>query len=721
MKYILYRIISAAFLLNVVYIFWLLCFHLNFLQIDLAGHMAGAMSLLRVGLHGYQDQFFQGYVTNLFYPPLEDFLLAAGYVASGFQHVLAFKVYLLGITGLFCTAIWLLSRQLTNAWVRSGFLCVCLLILNIKKEGVSNYQGLSFWDLLVTGLSSQILGGGFFLLLVRETIGRKRPQVIGALLCFTILSHIIMGLMAALLVAVFVLHERRKQFLVPLTLWSLLTAFFTLPFFASAPFLVSSKLVLINPWPLVLFAGIVLAVLKPSQEARVLLWAALLAFLPNIIEGPSSNTSLTILRDAFDRASTAVRSMLGFTLPAFHYYRLGMPALLLMITGTAVCLDRARPLKRCWSLARALGVSVACLWAIEHELGSTFEFYTERASSLTTAPTVSPHLDPSWGREDGIPRLWFIENGRRIDFGLESYLSLTREDLFFSKGLLWESSRGNVLITSALATQFGPPAILDYFYYYGYSCESRACLLEQMAYDQGLRGILYSTEAPPLYMTRSTQLCFDKILREGTENMAFTPSGNVIVGRTRYQAFSLAARNSESARRVAAVEQISPSDLVFYDDSQDREYFAPLLKQHFGTCVYTQKLSSSVFVRDEYKTSLQNILSAPHYIDPKQGATLDIKRRESGHYTITTTGVTEPVLLRIKLNYLPGLVLRDSNGIRVPLFEGLSGLVTYGKGEMFLDFEKPRLFIVAYGISLLAALLLCVSFLRTIASRIKVQ
>ena len=44
-------------------------------------------------MHGYQDQFFQGYIQNLFYPPLEDFILATAYATSGYRHLLAFKIY----------------------------------------------------------------------------------------------------------------------------------------------------------------------------------------------------------------------------------------------------------------------------------------------------------------------------------------------------------------------------------------------------------------------------------------------------------------------------------------------------------------------------------------------------------------------------------------------------------------------------------------------------
>lgn len=710
MKSLPHRLASAAFAVNVAYILWLICVHLNFLQIDLAGHMAGAMSLLRVGLHGYQDQFFQGYVTNLFYPPLEDFALAGLYLAFSLKHVLAFKVYLVIITIFFCLSIWLLSRQLRDSWIRAGFLGCFMFLLNVKKEGVSNYQGLSFWDLLVTGLSSQILGGAFFLLLIRAVISRKRPHVIGALLCVTILSHIIMGLMATVVVVLLVLQERRKTFLAPLTLWCLVTAFFTVPFVASKSFLVSSKLLLIEPWPFFLFAFLALMTLKPAKESRLLFTAALIALLPSVLKDPISAASLGPLGDTLRQLHQFVLGKLAASLPAFHYYRLGMPAVLLLLTGAALALDRATRQPKWWCVSRTLSLVVVGLWAIEHQVGTTLEFYTKRASSISTSPSISSHIDPSWGHEEGLPRLWFIENGRRIDFGLESYLSLTRGDLFFSKGLLWESSRSNVLITSSLATQFGPPAILDYFYYYGYSCESRACLVEQMAYDQGLQGILYALETPPLYLTESTKLCFDKIVREGTQHMTFVPKGDIVVNRTRYQAFSMISRNSENARRREVAEQIRQSNLVFYDDSRDHEYFAPMFKEYFGSCVYDTKLNSSVFIREEYKAPLQSTLGSLATNNETVDATIHTERLGSGHYKVTVSGTRDPALIRIKLNYLPGFTIRDSQGRTLPIYEGLSGIVTYAHGEIFLDFERPRLFIAAYCVSLFGIIALMFDF-----------
>ncbi|NDD91905.1 hypothetical protein EBZ37_07460, partial [bacterium] len=57
------------------YSLFLIWNHLNYVQVDLAGHMASGAWFKRGYFHQYQDANFLGYVHGLFYPPLEDLIL----------------------------------------------------------------------------------------------------------------------------------------------------------------------------------------------------------------------------------------------------------------------------------------------------------------------------------------------------------------------------------------------------------------------------------------------------------------------------------------------------------------------------------------------------------------------------------------------------------------------------------------------------------------------
>lgn len=706
-RWIPFRLVSLAYAINVAYVLWFILFHLNFLQIDIAGHMAGAMSLLRVGLHGYQDQFFQGYVQNLFYPPLEDLLLALMFVVSGYKHLVAFKIYLLAITSFFCFSLWSLSRVFRSEGARVFVLLVIIFLANIQKVSLTTYQGLSFCDVLITGLSSQVLAGGFFFFLVREVVSARRVNVVGFLLAATILSHLVIGLVAAILVGAFLLQERRLYAWARVGVWALTTSFFFLPFLLTREYLVSSNLTVFDPGRLLLFAVVGLLLFFRDKGVRCLLSVASFLLFVQVFSG-SPNASP---RSSFEPGEL-VRGLLHLKLPAFHYYRLGMPALYLVVAAMGLQIDRWGTIKGARSRLLALVYCAAGLWVIWGEVGGRIQRYSPSRPPALESLSVKAPFDPPWGGGEGIPRTWFVETSRAIDFGLETYLSLSQPDLFFSKGLLWESSRNTTLSASYLATLFGPPTILDYFYFYGFDCEARACLMDMMARDQGLQWMVYSPDSPPRYVNREHAACMQSILTDGTREMSFEPRGTVTVEGVRYQAFNLLPRSAEAALGRRFVEVIEPASLRFYSDQGGREYVVPLLNDYFGSCVRHKTLPSTVFVREEWKPTLTELLGDRVGSAEEVDAVARGMRLSAGHYKIILNSGNKPALLRIKLNYFPGFHLRDSRGQEVPIFEGLSGMVAYGSGELSLDYERPFEFYLAYALSILAVCVLGVSLIR---------
>lgn len=691
------RVLGWAFAANTGYVLWLIVFHLNFLQIDMAGHMAGAMSLLRVGLHGYQDQFFQGYIQNLFYPPMEDLILAGMYVASGYRHVLAFKLYLVSVTAAFCFSIWYLSRMFRSEAARSIVLLLCILLLNIKKANLTNYQGLSFCDLLIAGLTSQVLAGALFFFLIREVFGKKRVDAVGGILAGIFLTHIVISFVALFVVGLFLIQERRLRNWIRIGLWCLTTAFFLVPFVITQAYLVSSRLTIFEPWRLFLFALIGLLLFWKDPRIRLLLTVACALLMSILLAvGPDVHTqSLT-------RLGTWFFGRTVFELPAFHYYRFAMPALFLVIVAAGFQIDRWQELPRGKGRMLLVLYLLAGLLVVRSEIGSRIQSYDTTGGATVEGGLEKIGDNLNWSKDEGIPRTWVIGNSRAIDFGLESYLSLSQPQIFFNKGLLWESSRNTLLTSSYLATLFGPPTVLDYFYFFGYDCKARACLIDLMSRDQGLQSLVFSTESPPQYLDEQERACMQEILTQGTAEVTFAPVGSLQVNNTRLQTFHLQPRTPQDGERRHFVEIIDPTDIKFYADERKRFYFAPLLEEYFGACIHKELSPHTIFIRAEGKADLEKFMSGGKERLTSTQAVARGVRISSGNYRINVTGTDGPSLFRIKLNYFPGLRLRSASGEELPIFEGLSGLVGFGAGELTLVYERPLSFYLAYMLSVLA-------------------
>jgi hypothetical protein len=71
----------------------------------------------------------------------------------------------------------------------------------------------------------------------------------------------------------------------------------------------------------------------------------------------------------------------------------------------------------------------------------------------------------------------------------------------------------------------------------------------------------------------------------------------------------------------------------------------------------------------------------------------------------------EPVLFRIKLAYFPGVELVGDNQ-RLPLYEGMSGMIGYGRGRMELRYGRASGVSFGYAVSLVTAVLLIALLIR---------
>ncbi|MBU6375752.1 MAG: hypothetical protein KGQ59_07140, partial [Bdellovibrionales bacterium] len=161
---------SAIFALNLIWN------HLNVIQIDLGGHLASGSWFQRGYYHQFQDANFLGYVHGLFYPPLEDFLLAGLSWLCGNSPETGYSVYLSLLFVGYLGSIYFLGAVFQKSVARNAVRLLLLALVWLRKEDSLLFQGLSLQDLLVTGLSTQFLGAIFLFLLLREWIDKCRPR-----------------------------------------------------------------------------------------------------------------------------------------------------------------------------------------------------------------------------------------------------------------------------------------------------------------------------------------------------------------------------------------------------------------------------------------------------------------------------------------------------------------------------------------------------------------
>jgi hypothetical protein len=319
--------------------------HLNFIQIDHGGHIASAATFERGGYHQFDDQAFLGYVHGLFYPPLEDVLLATVNWLTGGRYILAYKLYLTLLTIGYLAAIARVATFFQNRVSRSFLVVSILFLLHIEKPELLDFQGLSFVDLWLTGLSSEVLGGVFFMLLVREWLDRNRPRWLCALLTLTLVSHLVVGFVALLLLGLSWLQVRTRPLVGTVVVALGLSAFFWIPFVVNRSFLTSSNILVMNPIVFAILAIVGFGLGWRQPRPRTLFVVAFVILLPMIV-----GSWLTSW---------------GIPYPKFHYYRFGIIALFLIVIGFALLLDaRARS----WTWHRRL-VHIAAAALVVTRLG----------------------------------------------------------------------------------------------------------------------------------------------------------------------------------------------------------------------------------------------------------------------------------------------------------------------------------------------------------------
>jgi len=656
--------ITVGFVLNAIWN------HLNYLQIDHAGHIASAGNFYVTKLHQFNDRFFLGYISNLFYPPLEDMILSGlGFCTFG-NMITAYQTYLSILFIGYFLSFFSFSLALKSYLSKTFFLSCTLFLMWIAKDSLLHYQGLSILDLMVTGLCSQFLGAIFFILMLKELVQKNRSLWITALLFLTITSHIVMGLVAILMLGIIILtskKEDQKNSILSLATALGLASFFLFPFIVYKSYITSSSILLTQPY-LFFCMGLVGAVIFFRAQKHLPFFLSAAIILAPLVFGPQL--------DAW-----------GIHLPIFHYYRFGIIALLLLSIGFALILDSEYS-----KYKKVIPFGFVIL------LFSTFHL---QEMNFNSPEYQAPFFDwtnyksssASFGRD------WVIENDRSFGFGIDSILSLRDPNFKSNKGLFWESSKSNTLLTSYFATLFSPPVVLDYFYYYGYSCEIQRCLMDNFFQDYNIERIIVSNQAKFRSAKPERIACFREIFRsKKTKQYNLNANGSFLINSEQFDIYDL--QSSSHSNKVA--NYIDSQQFKSYTPEKTSAYEATL-RDRYESCKNNSSETSLFF--EPLILEKMKAVSSESLPDSNALAEIPFKEISPGSFEINADA-NQNRWIWIKLAELPGVKITNVKGEIVPHFQAFPGMITYGKGKLLITYSRPFAAYIGYLISIIT-LLIC--------------
>lgn len=664
--------VPMLFMLQGVFVLGWIWFWLNPYQMDHLGHLASGVSSFRGLYHKHQDAFFMGGIHGLFYPPLEDLLLTFWLWITRAPET-AYRLHLSAIVIGTVGAWALLLTAFKKIYARIGLALVLTALLWAGKHELLDFQGLSWVDLMTTGLTSQMLGGIFLALLLHESITLRRPAQAALFVAFCVLAHLVVGMVAgAITLCLLFLPSNERRYPTGAYAAALLamlgaTAFFWLPFVWHRAELVPSMILRAEPLVFLIVSGAV----------AVLAWE--FPLLRNF-------SVLAILLLGVNTAVNALQSH-GLSVPTFHYYRFSMFGLLI---GSLVLFLLLEKLKTPRKFARlALGLLVL-QWA--YGIWKTFE---PHKPTLTPSPVV----DFSKIRPEAEGRTWILGPGRSIDFSLDSRLWVEHPEMRFVKGLFWESASANTWLNSYFATLLSPPVVLDYFYFYNYPCDIQRCLLDHFVAQAGITSWIVPEDFALPYLSPAQSSCYRQITASGgTSRFKLERTGSLKFGEKTLTQFALKPRAPAEVGSTW-IERISPSQLEALPDSVRPQESA--LRRIYESCQKGQVNSTAWLQARDLPEARARVASLPPKGVPQSGS---IQKSAPGKYEIDLPG--PPGHFRIKLSPLPGVALLSEQGETLPLWKGYPHLIGHGSGKMTLEFKELREVRWGNAVSLVSTLLI---------------
>ena len=677
------KFFSTLFIANIAVIFFLIWQSLNFLQIDLAGHIASSVQFTRNLMHGFSDRMFLGYTHSLFYPPLEDFMIAAVRWISQNNPFDAYRIYLMLLIGIYFLTIWRVGKSLKSTFAFTFFCLATLYLLNIEKPELVDLQGMSVVDLFITGLSNQFLAGICLFAICKELIepSRYQKRILIAACIGAILSHIVVSVVCFMLVVFyFVQIESKKQTAKTVAIIIGLSSFYAIPFLTNGSYLVSSNIFRFQPWAAFVITSVGLGFYYRDKVANVFLAASVILL------------STVTLISKFE--------FLSAHFPKFHYYRFTIIAFYLSIIGLSVGLSRLN----------VIGVKKSSRHWFGLALCASFLIYIIIAFNLQKVDVHWPSLQRTYVDFRSVGDLHTKEYGRYLTFGkdrscdtgIDSILSIQYPEFRSSKGLFWESSYTNTVQSSYLATLLSPPVVLDYFYYYGYSCPVQKCLMDQYFRMFNVNGFIGNMDYLN-YIKSPQKECYKQIVNEGTNYFSFHQTGDLKVNSDVYPIYKTEPKPGATippSYSNEGVEIIQPSHMQVLTTNKDH-FHREVMEKAFKDCNQSFETSfTPIFLlptEASHLEELKRLYPVPD-VAPAQHVGISLQKIDDDEYIFDLPPRTTWFL--VKLAPQPGMRILNEEGDVVPTLKGMPYTYGIGQGKMRIVFARTWKFWLGYLVTL---------------------
>ena len=635
-----------------------------------------------------------GYVQNLFYPPLNDLILGGLIKLIPINADEVYKIYLSIIWVLINLSVHSLTKYIPQKWLKLLFqFSFLLLFINGNSSNLED-QGLSFQDMLVFGLTPQLLSMIFFIEWLKIFIENyknknwKSHRFI-ALTTAVLLSHLVTSLV---LVTCFVFYiweinkEFRLQALKDFSMSFLVSLFFWGPFLFYKSALTTS---LITNEPRIGNLIAVLISLAILYRYR-LFKKAFFYFSPVVVF-----IAPAFLKYILDFIS------IDWLFPDFHYYRFTQYSNWVFVI---VFFLFASKLLLKTSLVKIKYVAILSILAIFftqktlvfgyfYELGNQVIYDTEKINKLV-------------GEINSEGRIWTKHLERTIDTTIPQISIRENPNAKFTKGLFWETSHNNQYLANYLLTLGGMPTVLAGISYDQIDLNEYACFQKMFIEDFGITHLI----APePLYLTNSrsqmpkwrdenikkSRLAYEII------DSRYIPTGppvkynKVKTVDFGFNEFSLYQIEHFDQNAVSMVETIRPDIRILPYKKDLTERLHLFKKMTISRCTSTLKN------RDSLITNLDRS-KIPFVQYPYKPGKLN--KLGQGHYELTS-GHNEPTLNLIKLSYLPFWELKQDNQA-IELTNSWPGMLAIWQGKAILKYRRSSFIKTCYFISFFTLLFL---------------
>lgn len=679
--FLLQLIFALLYLVNLGLLTWLIIHNLNLSAFDAAGHIASTHSFTQVGTHSFNDRLFLGSTHNLFYPPLEDIIVNLIQLLSFTEPISAFKIYLILVIWGYFFSLFHLSRSLKKPLFIFIFHVCFLLLFNMDKTYTIHLQGLSVDDFFLIGLTNQFLSAIFFFWLCSEICfpSKKtgpRTALLVVLTSLSILSHIVMGLVAGLLLfATLFFHYPPSRVLRNLSLVLGLTAFFSIPFFVYRNYVTSSNIYTDTPWTAYVLSLIGIYLFRKNKFALPLLLTSFILLTTNTLF-----PSLVLLRELA---------------PTFHYYRFGIIAYFLLFIGLLAGLNTFHSTDKKIRILVLLLPLIFCAHLIH-------QFNFKRDYFLWTKIDFNYDFNSIKNFEfETYGRYLSLDHYRAAETALDSLLTLYFPYFRSTKGLFWESHYSNSLQSSYLATHLRPPMVLDYFYYWGQPCHIQACLLEENIRHYNIKGIIGSYQKFSVDDRRRD--CFTAIFNKGTYFFTFEKVSDFLFNHQRRDIYRVNYRPEVSQLNHTNM----PVELLVIDQLSEltkgrgaTSFHAQVMRDTHTHCAEeSYHHLRNVFYLPGQQRILNRIIKKASNAHSPEILGLDLVKINENHFKFTLPDT--PTLFLLKLAPQPGMkIINKADGKVMPLLKGFPGAISIGQGEMLVKFVKTPIMYLGYFLSL---------------------